>query len=423
MQVQEYSMRRIVLITVSCCAFGTAHSGGYRVALQGQKALGMGHAGVAVAESAETVFFNPAGMTLLEDKASFSGGLTLVDASIEYYNADTNASAKTDTPLSTPINLYYSRKYSEQLSYGLGIYTPFGSTVEWPDDWAGSHLVNNITLSAIFVQPTVAWQFNDRYSVGLGLNYAIGGVEYNRNLGTALADAQGNRSEVTLEATGVDAFGANLGFIADINDKLKVGINYRSEILLKARGDSADFENVPASLASTFSDTQFDAEIPLPAELTLGMSYQFNDKTSMAMDLNFTDWSAYEELRIEFANDVPTSVNPRNYEDTTIFRLGVQHHRNERWTLRSGFYYDQSPVVSEYYSPDSPRNDNAAITFGATYNHTPRLAFDFSAFKLIYGEVTNTYNGFNESDGTATPFGGTYLSNAAGLGFGVSYNY
>ena len=416
-------MKRIVLLTVSCCAFGTAYSGGYRASLQGQKALGMGHTGVAMGESAETVFFNPAGMSLLEETATLSAGVTLVSSDIEYYSSETNASAKTDNPISTPINFYYARKYSDQLSYGLGVYTPFGSTVEWPADWAGSHLVNEINLAAIFFQPTIAWKFNDRYSVGFGLNYASGGVEFDRNLNTSLTNANGDRSKVTLDASGVDAFGANLGFMANVSEKLNIGVNYRSEIMLKAKGQSADFENVPDSLAATFTDTTFSAEIPLPAELTIGLSYQYDDKTTVAVDVNFTEWSAYDELRIDFDNNAPTSVNARGYEDTTTFRVGVQHHHNEKWTLRGGLYYDQSPVVSGLFAPETPRGDNSALTVGATYNRSPRLAFDVSAFTLFSGEVTNSYDQYAESDGTLSPFGGTYLSSASGIGFGVSYNY
>ncbi len=416
-------MKRIVLLTVSCCAFGTAYSGGYRVAIQGQKAMGMGHTGVALGESAETVFFNPAGMAFLEDSASFTAGATLINSEIEYYSADTNTGATTDSPLGTPIGLYYSRKHSDQLSYGLGIYTPFGSTVEWPDDWAGSHLINNISLAAIFVQPTVAWQFNDRYSAGLGLVYASGGVEFDRNLNTSLTNENGDRSKVTLDATGVDDVGANLGFMAKVNDKVQIGVNYRTEMSLEAEGQSADFENIPASLSTLFTDTTFSADVPLPAELTLGLSYKYNDKTTVAVDLNFTEWSVYEELLVDFDNAVPDSVNARGYKDTTTFRIGVQHHHSDRWTVRGGFYFDQTPIVSGLYSPDSPRDDTSFLTVGATYNHSSRLAFDVSAFMGLSDEVTNSYDQYAESDGTLSPFGGTYLSSVNGIGFGVSYNY
>ena len=44
----------------------------------------MGHTGVAISESAEVVFFNPAGMTRLEENASFTGALTLLTGETKY---------------------------------------------------------------------------------------------------------------------------------------------------------------------------------------------------------------------------------------------------------------------------------------------------------------------------------------------------
>ena len=53
-------MKKIILLAVILLATAVTYAGGYRVALQGQKALAMGHAGVAVVNSSELVFFNPA---------------------------------------------------------------------------------------------------------------------------------------------------------------------------------------------------------------------------------------------------------------------------------------------------------------------------------------------------------------------------
>ena len=55
-------MRKLLSLTLMALASSTAFAGGYRVSIQGQKQLAMGHTGVAVVNSAETAFFNPAGM-------------------------------------------------------------------------------------------------------------------------------------------------------------------------------------------------------------------------------------------------------------------------------------------------------------------------------------------------------------------------
>ncbi len=128
----------------------SVQAGGYRVATQGQKALAMGHTGVAMSESAEVVFFNPGAMTQLEADRDFTGGIFLLASETEYLNEDTRVEAETDNPLGTPLNVYYTSRISDELSWGFGIYTPYGNKVEWPTDWAGSHLINEIELTSIF---------------------------------------------------------------------------------------------------------------------------------------------------------------------------------------------------------------------------------------------------------------------------------
>ena len=89
----------------------TTFAGGYRVSLQGQKALGMGHVGVSMSDSSEVVFFNPAGMTQLSSDLAITGGVTLVDAKVAYQNATTNSTAETSNPTGTPVNFYLTKKY------------------------------------------------------------------------------------------------------------------------------------------------------------------------------------------------------------------------------------------------------------------------------------------------------------------------
>jgi len=415
-------MKRIYLVIISGCLASTAMAGGYRVALQGQKALAMGHTGVAMSDSSEVVFFNPAGMTQLEADTDITGGLTLLTSETLYQNDQTNASAKTDNPLGTPINGYMSKRISDKMSWGLGVYTPYGNTVEWPTDWEGSHLVNNIELKTIFIQPTIGYQINEKSSVGFGLAYVTGMVEFNRNLSTSLADANGNRSNVTIEDSGIDAWGYNLGFMVKQNDKLTLGASYRSQVDLKARGGSADFENIPTALQPIFPDTTFDADLVLPAELTLGLAYEYSDKTTLAFDINRTYWGAFDALTVVFNNGAGTSVSPRNYKDVNIYRFGVQHQLDDQWILRGGIYFDQSPVQDGFFSPETPRNDSIGYTAGASYQYSKNLELDISLLILTFDEITNSYD-FYQEGGVTIPFEGTYDSSVTTIGFGLSYRY
>ncbi len=414
-------MKKLYLIFICSCLASSAMAGGYRVAVQGQKALGMGHAGVAMTDSSEVIFFNPASMTLLEADTDITGGIALLDAETRFQNEQTNASAKTGSPLGTPLNVYYSQRLSSEMSWGVGVYTPYGNVVEWETDWEGSHLVNNIELKTIFIQPTIAYQINDSYSVGFGLAYVNGLVDFNRNLSTSLADENG-RSNVTIEESNVDAWGVNLGLTAKLSDELRLGVNYRSEIDLEARNGSADFQNIPSGLQSTFPDTTFDADLVLPAELTIGLAFEYSDKTTLAFDINRTYWEAYEELAVVFHNGAGTSTNPRNYKDVNIYRFGVQHQLDDQWTLRGGIYIDESPVRDGYFAPETPRNDSIGYTAGASFQYNENLELDVSLLLLTFDEIDNSYDHYQES-GTTIPFGGTYDSSVTAIGFGLSYRY
>ncbi|MEM6987011.1 MAG: outer membrane protein transport protein [Pseudomonadota bacterium] len=415
-------MKKLLVIATLFTASTIVYAGGYRVSLQGQRAQGMGHTGVALTDSAETVFFNPGSTALLESDREFTGGLNLLNATSKYQNANTGTRAETDSGIATPLNLYYNRRINDKLSWGFGIYTPYGSSVEWDTDWAGSHLVNEIELASVFFQPTLGYRVNDAVSVGFGPALVVGGVEFNRNLSTSLVDENGNRANVTLEASEVTSYGFNFGLLATVTDRLNAGINYRSKVDLEARGESATFSNVPASLQGTFTNTTFDADLVLPAELTVGLAYDISDKTTFAFDVNRAYWSDYEELRIEFANSVPTSVNPRNYKDANTVRLGLSHKRDDKWTLRGGYYIDKTPVRDGYFAPETPRPDSTGFTLGATYQSSPKLAYDFSFLYLRFPETDNSYD-FYVENGTTTPFAGTYLTNAYNVGFGLTYRY
>ncbi len=396
------------------------YAGGYRVGVQGQRALAMGHTGVAVVNSAELGFFNPAGLVYLENQLTISAGVSAVFSEVAWQNESTGATARTDNPAGTPFYFNASYKLNENLALGLSIYTPYGSTVEWEDDWAGSHLVNNIKLQAIYIQPLVSYKIADFVSVGGGPIFVTGSVNFNRNLSRTLTNIDGERSNVTIDASGVNEWGWSAGALFTPTEDLRVGVNYRSEIIMNAEGGDADFENIPNTPLAPFSDTTFDAQLPLPAELTVGLSYELNEKWLLAFDFNRTFWGVYESLDIKFANGV-VSENPRGYEDANTWRFGAQYIATDKLTLRAGYYLDESPVQPGYFAPETPRNDSMGFTGGLSLDVTSRLAIDASFAYIRFDEVDASYDHYVDENGQNVPFGGTYKSVAFIPGLGVTY--
>lgn len=415
-------MRKLLSLALLALAGTSSFAGGYRVAMQGQKQLAMGHTGVAVVNSAEVAFFNPAGMAYLENKFNLSVGANALVAKTKFQNSMYNWTAST-TNVGTPLELYATYRINDWLTAGLAVYTPYGSAVEWDKGWEGSHLVNNIDLQAIFVQPTVSIRVGEHFSVGGGPIYAIGSVTFNKNLqyqGQVLQDAN-----VTIEDKGITAWGYSLGFMFNPTDKMRLGMNYRSEITMEARGGDANFYDVPVYAQTLLpGSTTFDADLPLPAELTVGLSYEITDKWMVAFDYNYTLWSAYKALDVKFANGME-SLNPRNYQNASTFRIGTQYEANDKFTFRAGWYHDESPVQDGYFAPETPRNDSMGFTGGLTYQLNQKFGVDFSFLYLHFDEIDNSYNYSTDPiSGQPNPsFGGTYKSVVFSPGVGVTYSF
>ncbi|WP_396182002.1 OmpP1/FadL family transporter [Flavobacterium sp.] len=418
-------MRKLFSLSLLTLASVSMFAGGYRVSIQGQKQLAMGHTGVAVVNSAEVAFFNPAGMSFLDKKFNLSVGGNALMAKTRFQSSQFNQTAATDN-LGTPFSIYATYKINEWVSAGLAVYTPYGSSVAWDQDWAGAHLVNNIDLSAIFIQPTISFRVGDVFSIGGGPILVQGSVNFNRNLTpNPLLSSNGSGTDVTLDAKGITASGYNVGMMFKLSKKITLGMDYRSEIIMEARGGSADFEDVPTIAAGSFTDTYFSADLPLPAEFTTGISYKASDKWLFAFDYNYTKWSVYESLDVDFDSALPTSVNPRNYKDVSAYRFGAQYKASDKFTVRGGYYIDESPVQRGYFAPETPRNDSTGYTGGFTYQVNSKLGIDMSFLYLHFDEVNNSYDYFDDpttNTGT-TSFGGTYKSSVFSPGIGITYGF
>ena len=415
-------MKKSLLFAVIALFSASIYAGGYRVSTQGQRALAMGHSGVAVVNSAELAFFNPAGLVYLENKLNVSAGVTGVISNVRWQNTENGNFAETENNLSTPFYVYASYKVTDWFTVGLSAYTPYGSSVEYPTDWAGSHLINDIDSQAIYIQPLVSLKVSEYFSVGGGPIFVTGGVNFNRNINRTLTNEEGNRANVEIDASNVTNMGWSASFMFNPTEQLRIGMNYRSEIILEAEDGEATFSNIPNSpLAPVENGTvSFDASLPLPAEFTVGLSYEFYDKWLFAFDYNRTMWGVYNSLDINFAPEgIPDSVNPRNYKNSSTYRFGIQYEALEDLTLRLGYYFDESPVRSGYFAPETPRNDSHGYTGGFSYQITPSIAVDASFVYLRFEEVQESYDYYQEN-GQNVSFGGTYKSNAFLPGLGVT---
>ena len=240
-------------------------------------------------------------------------------------------------------------------------------------------MIQDISLSAVFIQPTLSYNISDKLRVGGGLAIMYSGAfEINRAAPVPI----GNDAQVNLQGDAL-AFGFNAGIHYDVNEKFSIGLTHRSKVDVELEGGDAEFTVDPA-LASSFPDSKFDATLPLPATTTLGLAYNVSEKLLVSIEGSFVQWSGYESLDFDFEEEViADSENARNYEDAMIFRVGAQYSYSEMFDFRVGFYYDESPITDEFFNPETPNSDNIGITGGLSGHFGEHFGFDASIYTLL----------------------------------------
>jgi long-chain fatty acid transport protein len=407
-----------LLTTIMLSAPIVMSAQGFQVNLQGQVQQGMGGAGTALVQDAATVFFNPGGASFIKGNA-IDLGVTATISRGQFLDKNTGATAITSSPISTPFTVYGvfgikdSTKSLSKLKFGIGIYTPFGSTVDWEKGWMGRYALTHLQLQAIFFQPTVSFKLNEKLGIGAGFVYANGSVNLQKDI--PVIDVNGNVGHAELNGK-ANGYGFNAGIYFKPIDKLSIGLTYRSQVNMNVNSGDATF-TVPNSISANFPSGKFTSKLPLPQVLTLGFAYKPTNKLSLALDINYVGWKAYDTLAFDYANNTPSLVDTksaRNYKNIFAFRLGGQYKITENFAARLGMAYGISPIQNGYVTPETPDANRIVFTAGLGYTIKQRFGINASIlFESLKREDANLETNLN----------GTYKTNVVAPGLSLSYKF
>lgn len=378
-------MKRIVLAVLSLPM--VAFAGGFQLNLQGIRSVGLGGAFTGLGSDASTVFFNPGGMNNLSGH-NFTAGFNYVTPSVSLQTPET-ANINQTSPNASPIHFYYSGNLNDKMKFGFLVNNQFGSTSSFEDDWQGKYIIQNISLKTFMFQPTMSYKLHEKIYVGGGFVYTYGSFKTQKAV--PVSSATTKSGQATLTGSG-DAVGYNIGIFSNLYSLVKetsktdfrVGVSYRSELAVDLPNGEVEFTNIPVSLQNKFpSKTTFVSKITLPSVFTAGFSVKHtrNEKYSLefAYDLNYTGWSSYDTLAFDFANnDTPDSKTPKEWQDVFTHRFGLDFTYAEKYSVRVGAYYDNSPVKDGYLSPELPDATQLAYTGGLSYKVNDMISVDFS---------------------------------------------
>lgn len=395
--------------TMSICALAE----GYQINTLSSRQLALGHTGVSQKLGSESMYFNPAGMAFMNKTLDLSAGITGIAATASAEND--GKTYKTSNKMSTPLYVYAAFNVYDFLKAGVAFYTPYGSGINWGKDWPGALLSQKVDLKTYTIQPTLAWKITPKFSIGAGLTISWGTVNLDKALVSAssmdaLLTATGNPyryvdvtpASANLKGTSRIAVGYNVGVMYDFNEKLTVGASFRSKVGLKVESGDATV-NYANELASTLlqnsagliNEANFNAEMPMPYTITFGVTYRPIKKLEISGDAQFTGWSAYKELTIDFISEKLDAFDQhleKNYHNAWAVRLGAKYALTERLDLRGGISLDLTPVNNKYYNPETPGMTKITPSLGFSFRPFPRFSVDVAcAYVAGLGEKNASY--------------------------------
>ena len=416
----HFNLKKTAILLSAALLSTAVQASGYHFGTQSVNAQGTANAAAAEAADASTIFYNPAGLSKI-DSSQISVNANIVFPSIHY-----EAESATDftgipvqgsksgkiTKTTVAPHVYGAYKVNDDVTLGLGVYVPFGSATEYEKDSVLRYNINKLGLTTIAIEPVVAWKLNDRHSFGAGIiaqhtsaelrKYADWGIQQK-----AAAKASGKPEAAIAAAIQADGhadvkgsdwgFGYQLAWMWDINDRARVGVNYRSKVSHTLKGDAewaADGAMAKQAWAAKLLEARgyvpnekASVKIVTPESLSVHGMYKVSDKTDLFGDVTWTRHSRFNKAELVFENEKAvvkgksdrTTITP-NWRNTYKVGLGGSYQISEPLQLRAGIAFDKSPVRNADYRMNSlPDGNRIWFSVGAKYqlgkNHVIDAAY------------------------------------------------
>ena len=457
-------IKQTVILLSAVFFSGAVHASGYHFGTQSVNAQGTANSSGAEAADASTIFYNPAGLTKL-DSSQISVNANIVLPSIRY-----EADSATDftgipvqgsksgkiTKTTVAPHIYGAYKATDDLTVGLGVYVPFGSATEYKKDSVLRHNINKLGLTSIAVEPVAAWKLNDRHSFGAGIiaqhtsaelrKYADWGIQQKAAMLKATpsnpAGAAAIQADGHADVKGSDwGFGYQLAWMWDINDRARVGVNYRSKVSHTLKGDAewaADGAMAKQAWAAKLLEARgyvpnekASVKIVTPESLSVHGMYKVSDKADLFGDVTWTRHSRFNKAELVFEKEKTIGINKKsdrttitpNWRNTYKVGFGGSYQISEPLQLRAGIAFDKSPVKNADYRMNSlPDGNRIWFSAGMKYNIGKNHVVDAAYTHIHINDTSYRTAKASGSDVDSKGASSAHFRNKADI-IGLQYTY
>ena len=262
----------------------------------------MGNAFVAQADDPTAIFFNPAGIVQLES-TQVSVGTSIISGHLTFKSDAPGGTVNVEDHVYVVPYGYLTYKVNDIISLGLGSFSNFGLSSDWPDNWQG-RFVNGATMSRLTsysINPVIAVRPHQKISFAAGpvIQY-VDFIFKNRTLNPF------GFNELDTKLAGNNwGVGFNVGMLAWITESIKFGFSFRSQVCHSISDGKLTFSPQAATPIPgiNFYNTGFKTSLKTPAIMMFGLAWNHGPLT-VEFDAQWTNWSSFKELAANFDSPV-----------------------------------------------------------------------------------------------------------------------
>jgi len=337
---------------------------------------GLANAGAAArAQNPGTLASNVAGMSYLPG-TQISGGLQLLHSNLEFSrDGNSNIAGRDSGTLMEWVpggSLFVTQQLDEHWHVGFASYGDFGLGLDYENDWSGRYFIQNDELLGLTLQPSVAYRFNDQWSLGLGLRAMYAMLDAQLAIDNTPLDIRSDSDGSMTYKSHDWGFGANLGVIYQPWQGTRIGLNYASEIELEFE-DALSPEGLGPVVANRLQaagilGAETELTMNVPQTLTLSLYHALNEQWAVLASANWQDWSSFGQVGVQIDSGNPVSgTADANFKDTWHLSLGTQYQATRQLLWNLGVGYDSSPVSDSDRTFSMPLGSTWRFGTGLTY--------------------------------------------------------
>lgn len=367
----------------------SAMASGFQLQEQNVTNLGTAYAGTAaLAEDASTGFYNPAGLSRLDNEQVVISGvwisprsqLTTTNATSIFGTSIGSGTTKAHGDTIVPA-LHYSNRINECWAFGFNVTSPYGLKNNYANNSIARYMATRSELRTADLSPSIAYDFRNGLSIGVGFDALYGIAKLDTRVNPAIPPAlplavNDGFSENTGNAFG---YGYHVGALYAFKDCARIGVHYRSQVKLRLRGDQlfqAAF-NAPQSIQGV------KADITLPDTAVLSAYVALNDQWALMADLQWTHWNKFNKLILRYDSGILLTTT-ENFKDSYRVALGGSYQVDDCLRLRLGVAWDKSPVRDQYRTIRIPDTNRTWAAFGAQYRFNKCVALEFGYAHIFF---------------------------------------